>query len=94
VYSALVFVANKAFIDGLPADQRKLVVDCARSAALQGRSFIRDNEAKMIEDLKGMGMQVESSPDLAAFRKATAPVIESAAGETKKLVEQIQAQVK
>ena len=29
VYSALVFVANKAFIDGLPADQRKLVMDCA-----------------------------------------------------------------
>jgi TRAP-type transport system periplasmic protein len=94
VYSALVFVANKAFIDGLPADQRKIVTDCARSAALQGRAFIRGNEAKMIEDLKGMGMQVEASPDLAAFRKATAPVIESAAGETKKLVEQIQAQVK
>jgi TRAP-type C4-dicarboxylate transport system substrate-binding protein len=69
-------------------------MDCARSAALQGRAFIRDNEAKMIADLKGMGMQVEENPDLAAFRKATAPVIESAAGETKKLVEQIQAQVK
>ena len=81
-------------IDGLPADQRKIVVDCARSAALQGRAFIRGNEAKMIEDLKGMGMQVEASPDLSAFRKATAPVIDSAAGETKKLVEQIQAQVK
>ena len=39
VYSALVFVANKAFIDGLPADQRKVVMDCARSASLQGRSL-------------------------------------------------------
>lgn len=94
VYSALVFVANKAFIDGLPADQRKVVVDCARTAALQGRSFIRDNEVKQLAELQSMGMQVEAQPDLAAFRKATAPVIDSASGDTKKMVEQIQAQVK
>ena len=94
VYSALVFVANKAFIDGLPADQRKVVVDCALAAAKQGRSFIRDNELKQLAELQAMGMQVEDHPDLAAFRKATAPVIDSASGDTKKLVEQIQAQVK
>jgi tripartite ATP-independent transporter DctP family solute receptor len=94
VYSALVFVANKAFIDGLPAAERKVVLDCARSASLQGRSFIRDNEAKQIAELKAAGMQVEDKPDLAAFRKATAPVIESASGDTKKLVEQIQQAVK
>ena len=94
VYSALVFVANKAFIDGLPAAERKMVMDCARSASLQGRSHIRDNEAKQIAELKAAGMQVEDKPDLAAFRKATAPVIETASGDTKKLVEQIQQTVK
>jgi TRAP-type transport system periplasmic protein len=94
VYSALVFVANKAFIDGLPAAERKVVMDCARSASLQGRSHIRDNEAKQIAELKAAGMQVEEKPDLEAFRKATAPVIESASGDTKKLVEQIQQAVK
>lgn len=94
VYSALVFVANKAFIDGLPAAERKVVVDCARTASLQGRSHIRDNEAKQITELGTAGMQVEDKPDLAAFRKATAPVIDSASGETKKLVEQIQQAVK
>ena len=94
VYSALVFVANKAFIDGLPPAERKVVMDCARSASLQGRSYIRDNEAKQIAELKAAGMQVEDKPDLAAFRKATAPVIESASGDTKKLVEQIQQAVK
>ncbi|MCU0593367.1 MAG: DctP family TRAP transporter solute-binding subunit, partial [Desulfobacterales bacterium] len=72
VYSALVFVANKAFIDGLPAAERKAVMDCARSASLQGRSHIRDNEAKQIAELKAAGMQVEDKPDLEAFRKATA----------------------
>ncbi len=94
VYSALVFVANKAFIDGLPADQRKVVVDCALAAAKQGRSFIRDNEVKQLAELQAMGMQVEANPDLAAFRKATAPVIDSASGDTKKLVQEIQTQVK
>jgi len=94
VYSALVFVANKAFIDGLPAAERKVVADCARSASLQGRRHIRDNEARQIAELNAAGMQVEDKPDLAAFRKATAPVIDSASGDTKKLVEQIQQAVK
>jgi TRAP-type C4-dicarboxylate transport system substrate-binding protein len=87
-------VANKAFIDGLPAAERKVVVDCARAASMQGRAFIRDNEAKQLSELKAAGMQVEDKPDLAAFRKATAPVIDSASGETKKLVVQIQQSVK
>jgi tripartite ATP-independent transporter DctP family solute receptor len=94
VYSALVFVANKAFIEGLPAAERKVVMDCARTASLQGRSFIRDNEVKQLGELKAAGMQVEDKPDLEAFRKTTAPVIDSAAGDTKKLIEQIQQAVK
>jgi len=94
VYSALVFVANKAFIDGLPAAERKVVADCAHTSSLQGRSFIRDNELKQLAELKAAGMLVEDKPDLAAFRKATAPVIDSASGDTKKLVEQIQQTVK
>lgn len=94
VYSALVFVANKAFIDGLPAGDRQIVLDCARKAALRGRQFIRDNEARQLAELQAAGMQVETHPDLDAFRKATAPVIESASGDTKKLVEMIQQTVK
>jgi tripartite ATP-independent transporter DctP family solute receptor len=94
VYSALVFVANKAFIDGLPAGDRQIVMDCARKAALTGRQFIRDNEARQLAELQAAGMQVETHPDLDAFRKATAPVIESASGDTKKLVEMIQQTVK
>jgi tripartite ATP-independent transporter DctP family solute receptor len=94
VYSALVFVANKPFIDGLPAAERKAVRECARTASLQGRSYIRENEAKQLAELKAAGMQVEEKPDLAAFRKATAPVVESASGDTKKLVEEIQQAVK
>jgi tripartite ATP-independent transporter DctP family solute receptor len=94
VYSALVFVANKAFIDGLPAGDRQIVMDCARKAALTGRQFIRDNEARQLAELQAAGMQVVADPDLEAFRKATAPVIDSASGDTKKLVQMIQQTVK
>lgn len=94
VYSALVFVGNKAFMDGLPAAERKIVMDAARSASLKGRAFIRDNEAKQLAELKSAGMQVEEQPDFAAFRKVTGPVIEANTGETRKLIEQIQQLVK
>jgi tripartite ATP-independent transporter DctP family solute receptor len=94
VYSALVFVANKSFIDGLSEADRKVIMDSARAAALQGRKFIRGNEAKQLAELKAAGMQVEEKPDLAAFRKATAPIINSVSGDTKKLLEQIEKAVK
>lgn len=89
VYSALVFVANKPFMDALPAAERKIVMDAARTASLRGRAFVRDNETKQIAELKAAGMQVEEEPDLAAFRKATAPVLQTTSGDTKKLAEMI-----
>ncbi len=89
VYSALVFVANKPFMDALPAAERKIVMDAAQTASLKGRAFVRDNETKQIAELKAAGMQVEDKPDLAAFRKATAPVLQTTSGDTKKLAEMI-----
>ena len=81
-------------MDGLSEADRKVVVDSARAAALQGRSFIRGNEAKQLAELKAAGMPVEEKPDLAAFRKVTAQVIDSVSGDTRKLVEQIRQTVK
>lgn len=89
VYSALVFLANKNFIDTLPEADRKVFLDASRSASLKGRAFIRDNEAKQLAELKAAGMQVEEAADVEAFRKATASVIDGMGGETKKIVEQI-----
>lgn len=94
VYSALVFVSNKAFIDNLPAADRKIIMDAARTASLKGRAYIRDNEAKEIAELKEAGMQVESQPDIEAFRKATASVVEATSGDTRKIIEEIRKVVK
>jgi len=89
VYSALVFVANKSFMDGLPPADRKIIMDAARTASLKGRAFIRDNEAKQLAELEAAGVQVERNPDIDAFRKATAPVIDSIKGDTRKIVDDI-----
>ena len=94
VYSALVFVANKSFMDNLPAIDRKVIMDAARTGSLKGRAYIRDNEARQLAELKAAGMQIEEQPDIEAFRKATAPVVDSATGDTRKIVEDIRKLVK
>ncbi len=94
VYSALVFIGNKTFMDGLPEADRQVFLDAARNAALQGRSFIRDNEARQLEELRVAGMEIEEHPDMDAFQKATEPVIAGLKGDSKTIVEQIQQAVK
>jgi len=94
VYSALAFISNKAFVDGLPEADRKVFFDAARNASLRGRAFIRDNEAKQLAELIAAGMIVEKHPDIAAFRKVTEPVIAGLDDKTKKIIDQIKQAVK
>lgn len=89
VYSALVFVASKAFMDRLPAADRKAFMEASRTASMTGRSHIRDNEASQLAALKSAGMQVIDKPDLAAFRTKTEPVYASLGGDAKKIVDEI-----
>ena len=94
VYSALVFVGSKAFMDKLPAADRKAFMDAAAVASAAGRRFVRDNEASQLAALKAAGMQVIDNPDLAAFRSKTEPVYASLSGDTKKIVDEIRKTVK
>jgi len=89
VYSALVFIANKNFIDQLPEADREVFLAAARNASLKGRAFIRDNEARQLAELRDAGMEIEENPDSAAFQQATASVLEGMTGETRQIVEQI-----
>ena len=89
VYSALVFVGSKAFMDKLPAADRKAFMDAAQAASLAGRRHVRDNEASQLGALKAAGMQVVDKPDIAAFRARTETVYGSLSGDTKKIVDEI-----
>lgn len=94
VYSALVFAGSKAFMDKLPAADRKAFMDAARTASIAGRRYVRDNEASQLAALKAAGMQVVENPDLAAFRAKTEPLYASLTGDTKKIVDDIRKTVK
>ncbi len=94
VYSALVFVGSKPFMDKLPAADRKVFMDAAKTASIAGRRFVRDNEASQLAGLKAAGMLVVENPDLAAFRAKTEPVYESLSGDTKKIVDDIRKTLK
>ncbi|HMA07434.1 MAG TPA: TRAP transporter substrate-binding protein DctP, partial [Ramlibacter sp.] len=94
VYSALVFAGSKAFMDKLPAADRKAFMDAARTASIAGRRYVRDNEAAQLAALKAAGMQVVENPDLAAFRAKTEPLYASLTGDTKKIVDEIRKTVK
>ncbi|MGI9134246.1 MAG: TRAP transporter substrate-binding protein DctP, partial [Rhodoferax sp.] len=94
VYSALVFVGSKAFMDKLPAADRKVFMDAAESASQFGRRHVRDNEASQLAGLKAAGMQVVDTPDVAAFRSKTEPVYAALSGDAKKIVEDIRKTVK
>ncbi|MCX7177760.1 MAG: DctP family TRAP transporter solute-binding subunit [Proteobacteria bacterium] len=89
VYSALVIVGSKAFMDKLPAADRKVFADAAHTAALAGRHFVRDNEASQLAALKAAGMLVVENPDVGAFRARTEPIYAALSGDAKKIVEDI-----
>ena len=89
VYSALVFVGSKPFMDKLPATDRQAFMNAAATASMTGRRFVRSNEPSQLAALKAAGMQVVDNPDLAAFRAKTEPVYASLSGDTKKIVDNI-----
>lgn len=92
-YSPHLLMINQKFFDGLPADQQKVIVEASQEMRLYERKLIRDNEAKMIADMKKMGIQVaELAPaERQKWVEATKPVykeFESKIG--KDLIEQVQ----
>lgn len=72
VYSPALLLMNEKKFNGLSAELQKALLEAGKEAAKFERKFIRENEAKMLEELKGFGMQV-TSPDKKLFQKATEP---------------------
>lgn len=68
-YSPTVAVMNKAKFDSLPANYQKILVDSAHDAVVFHRDFNSKENAKIIQELKKIGLQVVEKPDMAPFRK-------------------------
>lgn len=72
VYSPALLLMNEKKFNSLSPDLQRALLEAGKEAAKFERKFIRDNETKMLEELKGFGMQV-TSPDKKLFQKATEP---------------------
>lgn len=76
IYNSAYIVVSDKFWMGLPADLRKIAEEAVREASLFQLDMVASLDKKLLEDLKGKGMQV-TFPDREAFRKATAPAYEA-----------------
>jgi tripartite ATP-independent transporter DctP family solute receptor len=76
IYNSAYMIANNKFWTSLPADLRKIAEDSLREACHAQMDEVANLDKKLIEDLKGKGMQV-TTPDPDAFRKASAPAYEA-----------------
>ena len=74
--SALITMSLDVF-NKLPADVQSIFVDAAQEAAEYERSWVADNEAQQLQELKDNGMEVEEAPDIDSFKAAVKSVYDS-----------------
>jgi TRAP-type transport system periplasmic protein len=72
--SYFLWVANKKWLDGLPAQDRELVVGSLKKALAFANAYDIDDEMKLIVDLQKNGVDVVI-PDRKAYQKKAGPAI-------------------
>ena len=87
---------NAAWLDSLPADLQDLVRTSAKEAFAEQRSINRANAAAVLEELKGLGVEVAQLPaeELAKMEEVTAPLFDefgSKSAETAEMIAAIRA---
>ncbi len=76
VYNSMVHVMSKQTWDKLTPEQQAIVKEESRKAGNTFRESIKAEEADLVEKLKGVGMEIEENPDIAAFRAVMGPAYE------------------
>lgn len=76
IYQPAAIVYNKAFLDGVTAEQKTILMGNAQEVADYGRKLIRKIDGPLIDNIKSAGIKVITLTDAqkAAFKKATLPV--------------------
>lgn len=87
---------NAAWLDSLPQDLQDLVRTSAKEAFAEQRRVNRENAAKTLEELKGLGVNVQSLPaeELAKMEEQTAKLFDefgSKSPETAAMIKAMQA---
>jgi TRAP-type transport system periplasmic protein len=87
---------NAAWLDSLPQDLQDLVRNSAKDAFAEQRKVNRANAAAVLEELKGLGVEVTQLPaeELAKMEELTAPLFDefgSKSAETAEMIAAIRA---
>lgn len=84
---------NAAWLDSLPEDLRAMVRETAKEAFAEQRRINRANAAKTLEDLKGLGVQVQQLPadELAKMEEKTAGLFDEFGSKSPETAEMIKA---
>ncbi|ARC90422.1 C4-dicarboxylate ABC transporter substrate-binding protein [Rhodovulum sp. MB263] len=92
-YAPAIFVMGMPAWSKLPGAAQEIVLQSARDAAAAERAFNAETEAEQLAELKAAGMEVNESPDLAAFQQAVAPVYEKYGKKFGDILTRIQAEL-
>jgi TRAP-type transport system periplasmic protein len=97
IYQPALIIINKAWLDALPEDLQKIVLDTGRAMEKKSRKAVRKLEPALMENFKNMGVEVCRLTDAerAAFKKATEKVwdirAKRASAKGKLLIEKLKA---
>ncbi len=72
LYSSMVHVVYKGTWDKLTPEQQKIIAEESDAARLLMRKLCRDGEQKQIEEMRSLGIQIDT-PDLKPFRDSMGP---------------------
>ncbi len=86
-----IFVFSKRVWDTLSEEDQNLIREASRLATEKERELWEAMEAKAMEDLRGLGIQINDDVDKAAFIEATAPVREKFGAQYSTLLARIEA---
>ncbi|MDR1649633.1 MAG: TRAP transporter substrate-binding protein, partial [Synergistaceae bacterium] len=75
LYSSMVHVVSKNVWDKLTPAQQAIMREESDASRLLMRKLVRDEEQKQINEMRGMGIQIDE-PDLAPFRAKMGPAYE------------------
>jgi len=96
LYSPHLVMMSKKFMDGLSAEDKKMILDTFQEVKLYERKLIRDGEKEIMAKLadKGVSVTVLSDEERAKWAEATASVYEQFEDRIgKDLIEQVRATV-
>ena len=94
IYAPAIFIMSLPAWNGLQEEVQEIVLDAASEASTYAREQNAIMEAEQLAELAEAGMEINESPDIAAFQEAVAPVYEKYGDQFGDYLQRIQEEVK